>query len=200
VADSSKEAVIVFSSAGEYRYRITGPEGFIPSGVVVAEDGIPIIFNEADLKLYAYSPETKELQSVFGETEKKSPSMLLGNMFWDPGSEKIFAIDRKMKQVAVIKKGMVVDSWGWDYLDIPGGIAYDRSNNLVFVSDTARSRIVVFSSDGSYVGEFGSGGEGKESFNSPGGLAMDQRGRLYVADRGNDRVVIYSSKGLSEQQ
>lgn len=194
VADRSKEAVIVFSDSGEYRYRITGPEGFIPSGVVVAEDGVPVIFNEADMNLYAYDRETKGLQSVFGNTKKKSQPILMGEMFWDPDSEKIFAVDREGKQVAVITKDGVQDTWGRDYLGSPCGIAYDRSNDLVFVSDTAGSRIVVFNSEGDYAGELGSMGDGKEDFNSPGGLAMDQRGRLYVADRGNNRVVIYRFK------
>jgi len=38
-------------------------------------------------------------------------------------------------------------------------------------------------------------GAGDEDFNDPQGLALDKEGNLYVCDRGNDRVKIYSAEG-----
>jgi DNA-binding beta-propeller fold protein YncE len=38
-------------------------------------------------------------------------------------------------------------------------------------------------------------GDGDEQFNDPQGLAVDKQGRLYVCDRGNGRVKIYSLEG-----
>ena len=38
-------------------------------------------------------------------------------------------------------------------------------------------------------------GAGDEDFNDPQGLALDKEGRLYVCDRGNDRVKVYSADG-----
>jgi sugar lactone lactonase YvrE len=38
-------------------------------------------------------------------------------------------------------------------------------------------------------------GAGDEEFNDPQGLAVDKEGRLYVCDRGNDRVKVYSPEG-----
>ncbi|HOX05499.1 MAG TPA: hypothetical protein PK280_03775 [Planctomycetota bacterium] len=38
-------------------------------------------------------------------------------------------------------------------------------------------------------------GAGDEEFNDPQGLAVDKEGRLFVCDRGNNRVKVYSSEG-----
>lgn len=38
-------------------------------------------------------------------------------------------------------------------------------------------------------------GSGENQFNEPAGLAVDAQGRLYVCDRGNNRVVVYNDQG-----
>lgn len=72
----------------------------------------------------------------------------------------------------------------------------------IWVADGHRggnNRIVKFAPDGTFLLEVG-GGVGSESrepagFNDPHALALDSRGRLYVADRGNSRIQVFSSGG-----
>ena len=75
-------------------------------------------------------------------------------------------------------------------------------NGEIWVADGHRggnNRIVKFSPDGRFLLQVG-GGVGSESkeagrFDDPHGLAMDSQGRLFVADRGNNRIQIFGQDG-----
>jgi len=56
-------------------------------------------------------------------------------------------------------------------------------------------RIVKFAADGSYLMSFGRFGTGNGEFRGPHALAMDSQGRLFVADRGNNRIQIFDQQG-----
>ncbi|HUD96092.1 MAG TPA: peptidyl-alpha-hydroxyglycine alpha-amidating lyase family protein [Woeseiaceae bacterium] len=72
-------------------------------------------------------------------------------------------------------------------------------NGDIFVADGhdsgGNNRIVKFSKDGTYVGEWGSTGNGDGQFRDPHALAMDSQGRLFVGDRGNSRIQIFDQGG-----
>ena len=57
------------------------------------------------------------------------------------------------------------------------------------------SRISKFTSDGRFIKSFGKLGSGPVEFRLPHDLAMDARGRLFVADRGNMRIQILDQDG-----
>jgi sugar lactone lactonase YvrE len=58
-----------------------------------------------------------------------------------------------------------------------------------------KSRITMWEPDGTYIGHFGEYGWDDGQFRSPHGLAMDSQGRLFVADRGNNRIQIFTQDG-----
>ena len=60
---------------------------------------------------------------------------------------------------------------------------------------TTSTRIVRFNREGKYLGQFGKYGSGPGEFIQPHGLAMDSQGRLFVADRSNNRVQIVTTDG-----
>ncbi|MFQ6004835.1 MAG: peptidyl-alpha-hydroxyglycine alpha-amidating lyase family protein [Woeseia sp.] len=72
-------------------------------------------------------------------------------------------------------------------------------NGDIFVADghdaDGNNRIVKFSSDGTYLKEWGSAGSENGQFRDPHALAMDSRGRLFVGDRGNSRIQIFDQEG-----
>jgi streptogramin lyase len=57
------------------------------------------------------------------------------------------------------------------------------------------TRIVKFSKDGTFIKQWGKVGTGPGEFRTPHALAMDSRGRLMVADRGNARIQVFDSEG-----
>jgi sugar lactone lactonase YvrE len=56
-------------------------------------------------------------------------------------------------------------------------------------------RITKWSPDGKLIKTFGAYGYGQSEFRGPHSMAMDSRGRLFVADRGNRRIQIFDQEG-----
>ena len=77
----------------------------------------------------------------------------------------------------------------------PTDVTWDQDGNI-FVSDGYfNHRVVKYSSDGIYMGQVGTGqrGSGPDEFSTPHTIASDDRGNIYVGDRGNARVKVYDS-------
>jgi len=73
-------------------------------------------------------------------------------------------------------------------------------NGDIFVADghdsaPSNNRIVKLDKIGKFIKAWGRQGSGPDEFDCPHGLAMDSQGRLFVADRGNARIQIYSQDG-----
>ncbi len=54
-------------------------------------------------------------------------------------------------------------------------------------------RIARFTAEGEYVGSWGAKGSGPGEFDGPHALAVDSQGRLFVADRSNNRIQVFDS-------
>jgi hypothetical protein len=84
-----------------------------------------------------------------------------------------------------------------------GGPPFNRPTNLAFspngdfyVSDGyGNARVHHFSPDGTLVQSWGEPGTGPGEFNLPHGIAVHPDGRVFVADRENDRIQIFSPDG-----
>ena len=71
----------------------------------------------------------------------------------------------------------------------------------VFIADghgeTGNNRIVHYSKDGKFVKAWGKTGWGPGEFRSIHAIAIDSRGRVFVGDRGNNRIQIFDQEGKS---
>jgi streptogramin lyase len=88
---------------------------------------------------------------------------------------------------------------GPDTLHEPSAVLVTPGGNI-FVADghqpgVGNARIVKFDKNGRFVKQWGGHGSGPGQFEMPHALAMDSRGRLFVADRGNDRIQIFDQQG-----
>jgi DNA-binding beta-propeller fold protein YncE len=70
-------------------------------------------------------------------------------------------------------------------------------NGDIFVAEghssgaTANARLLKFDRTGKLLRSFGTKGTGRDQFDQPHALAMDSRGRLFVGDRTNNRILVY---------
>jgi hypothetical protein len=75
------------------------------------------------------------------------------------------------------------------------------ANGDIFVAEGhasragATARLLKFDKSGTFIRSFGKWGKGAapDEFDQPHALAFDSRGRLFVSDRGNDRIRVYST-------
>jgi streptogramin lyase len=61
--------------------------------------------------------------------------------------------------------------------------------------EATHARVAKFSKDGKFIKQWGKQGSGPGEFYVPHGISMDSQGRLFVADRGNNRVQIFDQEG-----
>jgi sugar lactone lactonase YvrE len=62
-------------------------------------------------------------------------------------------------------------------------------------NEQASAKVYKFSKDGKLITSWGTWGKGPDDFDQPHALAMDSRGRLFVGDRGNNRIKIFDQDG-----
>jgi DNA-binding beta-propeller fold protein YncE len=85
-----------------------------------------------------------------------------------------------------------------DVITTPNGdilVSEGHSGQNRTPAPTTVSRISQFSSDGKFIRSWGRLGSGPGEFKTPHALAYDAQGRLYVADRGNNRVQVFDQEG-----
>ena len=107
--------------------------------------------------------------------------------------------------------GLEIDEWTAQPparpFSFPVGIAIDQEAGDVVVANTGRHLVQKFDPDGILDMEWGGfatcGGAGQTScedqlnqkkYSSPAGVAVDPEGNIYVADFGNDRVLVYQER------
>lgn len=77
----------------------------------------------------------------------------------------------------------------------PTGIAFNKSNRLLYVSETSAHQIVLFDLNGKERFHIGRRGEGPGQLNFPTDLFVDRTGKLYVTDPINARIQVLSAEG-----
>ena len=85
-----------------------------------------------------------------------------------------------------------------DTFNKPSAVAI-AANGDIFVADghggDSNARLVKFSKDGKFIMTWGKKGSAPGEFNGPHALAFDSKGRLFVADRSNNRIQIFDQNG-----
>jgi streptogramin lyase len=84
-----------------------------------------------------------------------------------------------------------------DYFYQPNDVLV-APNGDIFVSEghgAGNNRVLKFDKTGKFIKEWGKFGSGPGEFKTPHSLAIDSRGRLFVADRGNVRLQIFDQDG-----
>jgi DNA-binding beta-propeller fold protein YncE len=81
-----------------------------------------------------------------------------------------------------------------DQLSLPTDVVV-ASNGDMYVVDSGNNRVVVFSSSGRRIGQFGEEGSAAGQLQDPVGIGIAPDNSVYIADRGNSRIVHFSADG-----
>ena len=91
-------------------------------------------------------------------------------------------------------EGRFLKSVGTKVDKYPYGIAFNSTNNKVYVGDW-NNCVQILNSDLDFLSSFGRLGSGKGEFSCPIAMAFDSTGNVYVADEGNHRIQVFTAEG-----
>jgi DNA-binding beta-propeller fold protein YncE len=110
----------------------------------------------------------------------------------DTANGRLQVFDASGSRIGIVERGDAVGNLG-----LPVGIAFDDQGRILIADSSAAkvqayAAMVAGAAGPRFINAFGEKGSGDANFSFPNGLAADGRGRVYVADWGNDRLEIWS--------
>ena len=85
-------------------------------------------------------------------------------------------------------------------LQRPTGIAYNRANRLLYISETTAHRVIAVDVGGKVKYRFGDRPSDPSPLNLPTDIATDAKGQVYVTDPLNFKIKIFTPEGLLVSQ
>ncbi len=158
------------------------------------DDGKIYVTDTGLATLFIFDTAKKKMRTIQGYKSEKFISPI------DVTTDKkgnIYVSDSIQKAVYVFNDhGIALRKFGADKgLQRPTGIAVDKEDEVLYISDTLSSEIKKFSLKGKELAKIGSKGSGKGELNRPTFITLDNKGKLYVCDSMNFRVKIYDKNG-----
>jgi streptogramin lyase len=171
--------------------------GHVPGIAVDAEDNV-YVFTRAEPPVQVYSPSGKYLRG-WGTGHIKTPHHIkidADGHVWvtDIGHH---VVEKCTPQGKVLLALGTRGKAGRDktHFNQPTDVAFGPDGD-VYVSDGyGNARVVRFSKEGKYLGEWGELGSRPGQFSIPHAIAADSKGRVYVADRNNVRIQVFDRGG-----
>jgi sugar lactone lactonase YvrE len=154
--------------------------------------------------LMAFDPEGRLLRS-WGEG-----LMIFPHGLGIDDEDNLWVADQQGHQVfKFTSQGELLMTWGMQGMagDPPGHLTEPTAvavapNGDVFVTeghdnapDARVARVSKFAPDGTFIMSWGRTGGGIGEFSTPHSIAFDSRGRVFVADRNNNRIQIFDQEG-----
>jgi len=182
------------------------PEGITKWGSatgvdVDAQDNVYVFHRNESMPIVAFDHNGKFLRG-WGQGMFKTTHFLrvdpFGNVWvTDRGNMQALKFNSAGKLLMTLgKKGITGDNSSKDAFNGMADLAV-AMNGDIFIADGEgpNSRVVKFSKNGEFLKWWGGKGIGPGEFNVPHSIAIDSKGRLYVADRSNNRIQIFDQEG-----
>lgn len=162
-----------------------------PYGITVDSTGRVIVADTALKRLHVYDVIKNKYSFIeeAGDENLESPISVAVD-----AEDNIYATDSLKNKVLVFNsKGKYLH--GFPAGKRPTGIAVNKADKTVFVTDTARHEIAVYDFKGRLRKTIGRWGNKAGEFNYPVDIFINKHGELYVADTMNYRIQIFGADG-----
>ena len=162
-------SILVFSHEGEV-LRTWGEGVFVrPHSIVIDKDDIIYCVDDRGHAVHKFSPDGDLLMTIETAANPADTGYVAGQL----GSVRVAGPP----------------------FNTPTDIALSPSGELYVTDGYGNARVHKFSADGTWVLSWGEPGAGPGQFLLPHGLGVDADGLVYVADRENNRVQIFTPEG-----
>jgi len=198
VLDSHTNWIQRFDAEGHYLSRLGGPSAGFFRARELAVDGQDNVYvaDTGFSHIIKYSPDGIQLK-VLGALGSREGQLAEPVGLAIDANGDIYVADvgnQRIQRLDVL--GRYLDSWPISPSEsVNGTHLVLGEDGLVYATEPARQRFVVFTKDGKMVGRWGQGGQGSGQFGRPTGFALDSQGYLYVADTYNHRVQKWKMTG-----
>jgi DNA-binding beta-propeller fold protein YncE len=175
----------------------------------------PVMGNRA-AQLFEFGPDGKFIREIgkhlYGQAWAHSVKVDKDDNIWtvdeaahtvvkfDPQGRVLMVLGRHAETVegwppGVPAKPGVVPPARDGYFNRPTDVAFDADGNIYVSDGYANARVAKYNKDGEWVKSWGEHGSAPGQFNLVHSIAVDAKGLVYVADRGNDRIQVFDSNG-----
>ena len=205
----------VILGEGDFRYEVSGenwgrrPEGWIyreATAVAVDARDRVYVFNRGTAPMTVFDTDGNMLDS-WGQGEFSNPNGITvapdGNLFCvdngDSTIKKFTPEGRKLMTLGEANKpSPKMSNRPFSY---PTHVGVDPRTNDFYVSDGyANAAVHKYSPEGRHLLSWGESGTAEGQFNIVHNVKIDRNGWVYVADRENHRIQVFSSDGRFETQ
>lgn len=205
VSDRLTASIYIYDAMGKY-LRTFAPKGnlggkwnplglaFGPNGTLYASDVREIPAKSH--RVLSFGPDGTLVRSMGTPGQLSFPNGIAvdshGNIqVSDSNNGRLVVFNVAGKMLATISRGV-----GEGDLGLPRGAATDDSDRL-YVVDTADHMVRIYhieetKATPTFTGAFGTEGQADGAFQYPNGIATDKRAHIYVTDRENNRVQVWS--------
>lgn len=169
VFNRGKHPVIVFDRDGEFLTSWGEGEFLRPHGIFIGPDNSVYCTDDYAHTVQKFTPEGKLL-------------LTLGKRGY-PSDTGVINMDyRTIRRVG-------------PPFNLPTNLALSKDGGMYVSDGYGNARIHKFSADGRLLLSWGEPGSSPGQFHLPHGIAVDRHGRVYVADRENSRIQVFTSEG-----
>ncbi|MFC1920128.1 hypothetical protein ACFLYQ_00205 [Chloroflexota bacterium] len=199
ISDRSRHAIDMYDCKSRYLGTFTPKDdpgiSWSPLGLAFDSKGNLYVTDVTDMRhrIMVFNP-SGELILEFGSSGKAEGQFYYPNDIAIDSSGRIYVADSNNLRVQVFTdEGQLLGQFtrsGEETLGFPRGI--DIEENYLYVVDTFSHMVRVYNIETGVrpVFSFGRQGLGNGEFDLPNGIAVDLNGRLYIADRENDRIQV----------
>src|SRR5437667_883723 len=186
------------------------PAGAKWAGVISADpasNGDIWVFHRSDPPILRFDQSGKVVKS-FGEgmfaqghgmtVDRDGNVWVTDAQMKDGKGNQVFKFSPDGKLLMTLGKAGVAGG-GNDVFSGPCDVAIAQNGDIFVadghIADVPVNRIMKFSKDGKFIKAWGKRGSGPGEFDTPHSIAIDSRGRIFVADRSNSRIQIFDQDG-----
>ena len=182
-----------------------------PASVAFDSKGHLFVLNRGPHPLMEFDENQKFIRA-FGEPLRRAHGFRLddaGN-FWitDVGAHFVEKLDPQGKVLLILgtrgQAGVWDEATGSRLLNEPNDLAFGRNGDIFLVEGHSPGkgdpRVLKFDKNGMFLKTWGGEGSAPGKFNVAHAIAVDAQGRLWIADRENQRIQIFDQDGTFMEQ